>query len=162
MKNKTLNHRLSLIFLVATFAVAIYAVAIEVLVALDVQPFAANNKGGGGIFTIILPLISGALYLHFRQTTLHPLSAFDRPVEELTTRQLWNRRRGVTNNKENKLLISRFSDEISPYTTGLFLYMALGTVGLAPFPMLVLMLVIPFLLLKLLRFASKLTYGNDI
>ena len=135
-----------MVFLAATFAVALYSVVIEVLSALQISFFAADDRVGLPIFTFLLPFISGALYLRLRYVSLHPLSN-PRP-------------NGPEDTEENKWLMSRYADKMLPNITGMMLLMTVGEVLPIPYLVTVVLLWGFYLVVFTLRVFSKMTYNK--
>lgn len=146
IKHNTSNNRIAVVFLAATFAVALYSVVMEVLSALQISFFAADDRVGLPIFTFLLPFISGALYLRLRYVSLHPLSN-PRP-------------NGVADTEENKWLMSRYADKMLPNITGMMLLLAVGDVLPIPYLMTVVLLWGFYLVVFTLRVFSKMTYNK--
>ena len=146
IKHNTSNNRIAVGFLAATFAVALYSVVIEVLSALQISFFAADDRVGLPIFTFLLPFISGAFYLWLRYVSLHPLSN-PRP-------------NGPEETEENKWLMSRYADKMLPNITGIMLLMAVGEVLPIPYLMTVVLLWGFYLVVFTLRVLSKMTYNK--
>ena len=144
IKHNTSNNRIAVVFLAATFAVALYSVVIEVLSALQISFFAADDRVGLPIFTFLLPFISGALYLRLRYVSLHPLSN-PRPI-------------GPEDTEENKWLMSRYADKMLPNITGMMLLLAVGDVVLMPFSMFVVVFWTLYMLVISMQVFSKITY----
>lgn len=146
IKHNTSNNRIAVVFLAATFAVALYSAVIEVLSALQISFFATDDRAGLPIFTFLLPFISGALYLRLRYVSLHPLSN-PRP-------------NGPEETEENKWLMSRYADKMLPNITGIMLLMAVGEVLPIPYLMTVVLLWGFYLVVFTLRVFSKITYNK--
>lgn len=146
IEHNTSNNRIAVVFLAATFAVALYSAVIEVLSALQISFFAADDRVGLPIFTFLLPFISGALYLWLRYVSLHPLS---NPQPG-----------GPADTEENKRLMSRYADKMLPNITGIMLLMTVGEV----LPISDLMTVVPLWIICLavvtVRFLRKITYNK--
>ena len=145
-EHNTSKKRLAVVFLAATFAVALYSVVIEVLSALQISFFAADDRVGLPIFTFLLPFISGALYLRLRYVSLHPLSN-PRP-------------NGPEDTEENKWLMSRYADKMLPNITGMMLLMTVGEVLPIPYLVTVVLLWGFYLVVFTLRVFSKMTYNK--
>lgn len=146
IEHNTSNNRIAVVFLAATFAVALYSAVIEVLSALQISFFAADDRVGLPIFTFLLPFISLALYLRLRYVSLHPLSN-PRP-------------NGPEDTEENKWLMSRYADKMLPNITGIMLLLTVGEV----LPISDLMTVVPLWIICLavvtVRFLRKMTYNK--
>lgn len=144
IKHSTSNNRIAVVFLAATFAVALYSAVIEVLSALQISFFAADDRVGLPIFTFLLPFISGALYLRLRYMSQHPLCN-PRPNEPEDT-------------EENKWLMSRYADKMLPNITGLILYVAVGSDVLMPYLIMVVLFWAFYMVVVTLQVFSKITY----
>ena len=144
IKHNTSNNRIAVFFLAATFAVALYSVVIEVLSALQISFFAADDRVGLPIFTFLMPFISGALYLRFRYMSQHPLCN-PRP-------------NGPEETEENKWLLSRYADKMLPNITGMMLLLAVGDVVLMPYLMLVVVFWTLYMAVISMQVFSKITY----
>ena len=146
IEHNTSNNRIAVVFLAATFAVALYSAVIEVLSALQISFFATDDRAGLPIFTFLLPFISLALYLWLRYVSLHPLS---NPQPG-----------GPADTEENKRLMSRYADKLLPNITGIMLLMAVGEVLPIPYLMTVVLLWGFYLVVFTLRVFSKMTYNK--
>lgn len=146
IEHNTSNNRIAVVFLAATFAVALYSAVIEVLSALQISFFATDDRAGLPIFTFLLPFISLALYLRLRYMSQHPLCN-PRP-------------NGPANTEENKWLLSRYADKMLPNITGIMLLMAVGEVLPIPYLMTVVLLWGFYLVVFTLRVFSKITYNK--
>ena len=144
IKYNTSNNRIAVVFLAATFAVALYSVVIEVLSALQISFFAADDRVGLPIFTFLLPFISLALYLRLRYMSQHPLCN-PRP-------------NGPANTEENKWLLSRYADKMLPNITGMMLLLAVGDVVLMPDLIMVVMFWAFYMVVVTMQVFSKITY----
>ena len=144
IKHNTSNNRIAVVFLAATFAVAIYATVMDLFPALRISFFASGYRRGFGLFTFLLPFISGALYLRLRYVSLHPLSN-PRP-------------NGPEDTEENKWLMSRYADKMLPNITGMMLLLAVGDVVLMPFSMFVVVFWTLYMLVISMQVFSKITY----
>lgn len=144
IKHNTSNNRIAVFFLAATFAVALYSAVMEVLSALQISFFAADDRVGLPIFTFLLPFISGALYLRLRYVSLHPLSN-PRP-------------NGPEDTEENKWLMSRYADKMLPNITGMMLLLAVEDVVLMPDLIMVVMFWAFYMVVVTLQVFSKITY----
>lgn len=144
IKHNTSNNRIAVVFLAATFAVAIYSTVVGVFPALQISFFAADDRVGLPIFTFLLPFISGALYLWLRYVSLHPLS---NPQPN-----------GPEETEENKWLMSRYADKMLPNITGMMLLLAVGDVVLMPYLIIVVMLWAFYMVVITMQVFSKITY----
>ena len=144
IKHNTSNNRIAVVFLAATFAVALYSVVIEVLSALQISFFAADDRVGLPIFTFLLPFISGALYLRLRYMSQHPLC---NPHPN-----------GPADTEENKWLMSRYADKMLPNITGMMLLLAVGDVVLMPDLIMVVMFWAFYMVVVTMQVFSKITY----
>ena len=144
IKHNTSNNRIAVVFLAATFAVALYSVVMEVLSALQISFFAADDRVGLPIFTFLLPFISGGLYLRLRYVSLHPLS---NPQPG-----------GPADTEENKRLMSRYADKMLPNITGMMLLLAVADVVLMPDLIMVVMFWAFYMVVVTMQVFSKITY----
>lgn len=146
IKHNTSNNRIAVVFLAATFAVALYSVVIEVLSALQIRCFALVYGRGFRPDTFLFPLVSGGLYLWLRYVSLHPLS---NPQPN-----------GPEDTEENKWLMSRYADKLLPNITGMMLLMTVGEVLPIPYLVTVVLLWGFYLVVFTLRVFSKMTYNK--
>ena len=146
IKHNTSNNRIAVVFLAATFAVALYSAVIEALSALQISFFATDDRAGLPIFTFLLPFISLALYLRLRYMSQHPLCN-PRP-------------NGPADTEENKWLLSRYADKMLPNITGLILYVAVGADVLMPFSMFVVVFWTLYMAVISMQVFSKITYNK--
>mgnify|MGYP000129414995 FL=1 len=144
IKHNTSNNRIAVVFLAATFAVALYSVVIEVLSALQISFFAADDRVGLPIFTFLLPFISVALYLRLRYVSLHPLS---NPQPN-----------GPEETEENKWLLSRYADKMLPNITGMMLVLAVEDVVLMPDLIIAVLFWAFYMAVVTMQVFSKITY----
>lgn len=144
IKHNTSNNRIAVVFLAATFAVALYSVVMEVLSALQISFFAADDRVGLPIFTFLLPFISGALYLWLRYVSLHPLS---NPQPN-----------GPEETEENKWLLSRYADKMLPNITGMMLVLAVEDVVLMPDLIIAVLFWAFYMAVVTMQVFSKITY----
>lgn len=144
IKHNTSNNRIAVVFLAATFAVAIYATVMDLFPGLRISFFAADDRVGLPIFTFLLPFISGALYLRLRYVSLHPLSN-PRP-------------NGPEETEENKWLMSRYADKMLPNITGMMLLLAVEDVVFMPDLIMVVMFWAFYMVVVTMQVFSKITY----
>ena len=144
IEHNTSNNRIAVVFLAATFAVALYSAVIEVFSALQISFFAADDRVGLPIFTFLLPFISGALYLRFRYMSQHPLCN-PRPNGPAVT-------------EENKWLLSRYADKMLPNITGMMLLLTVGDVVLMPYLIIVVLFWAFYMAVVTMQVFSKITY----
>lgn len=144
IEHNTSNNRIAVVFLAATFAVALYSAVIEVLSALQISFFAADDRVGLPISTFLLPFISLALYLRLRYMSQHPLCN-PRP-------------NGPEETEENKWLLSRYADKMLPNITGMMLVLAVEDVVLMPDLIMVVLFWAFYMVVVTLQVFSKITY----
>ena len=142
----TSNNRIAVVFLAATFAVAIYATVMDLFPALRISFFASGYRRGFGLANFVFPVFSAGLYLWSRYVSLHPLS---NPQPG-----------GPADTEENKRLMSRYADKMLPNITGMMLLMAVGEVLPIPYLMTVVLLWGFYLVVFTLRVFSKMTYNK--
>ena len=146
IKHNTSNNRIAVVFLAATFAVAIYATVMDLFPALRISFFASGYRRGFGLANFVPPVFSAGLYLWLRYVSLHPLS---NPQPG-----------GPADTEENKRLMSRYADKMLPNITGIMLLMAVGEVLPIPYLMTVVLLWGFYLVVFTLRVLSKMTYNK--
>ncbi len=146
IKHNTSNNRIAVVFLAATFAVAIYATVMDLFPALRISFFASGYRRGFNLVNFIPPVFSAGFYLWLRYVSLHPLS---NPQPG-----------GPADTEENKRLMSRYADKMLPNITGIMLLMTVGEV----LPISDLMTVVPLWIICLavvtVRFLRKITYNK--
>lgn len=162
MRRKQLNNRLALVFLMLTFGVALFEVLVWVLAALNMLPPVLVSKTSLPIFNIFLALISAALYVRSRNAMLHPLSHPIREEAQQNARLRHLLRTGVSRTPQNKMMISHYANEMSPYLTGLLFVLSLGEVCLGPYVIAIVPFPVFYVAVKTLRVYSQLTFGNDV
>lgn len=146
IKHNTSNNRIAVVFLAATFAVAIYATVMDLFPALRISFFASGYRRGFGLANFVFPVFSAGLYLWSRYVSLHPLS---NPQPG-----------GPADTEENKRLMSRYADKMLPNITGIMLLMAVGEVLPIPYLMTVVLLWGFYLVVFTLRVFRKMTYNK--
>lgn len=146
IKHNTSNNRIAVVFLAATFAVAIYATVMDLFPALRISFFASSYRRGFNLVNFIPPVFSAGFYLWLRYVSLHPLS---NPQPG-----------GPADTEENKRLMSRYADKMLPNITGIMLLMAVGEVLPIPYLMTVVLLWGFYLVVFTLRVLSKMTYNK--
>lgn len=146
IEHNTSNNRIAVVFLAATFAVAIYATVMDLFPALRISFFASGYRRGFNLVNFIPPVFSAGFYLWLRYVSLHPLS---NPQPG-----------GPADTEENKRLMSRYADKMLPNITGIMLLMTVGEV----LPISDLMTVVPLWIICLavvtVRFLRKMTYNK--
>ena len=146
IKHNTSNNRIAVVFLAATFAVALYATVMDLFPALRISFFASGYRRGFGLANFVFPVFSAGLYLWLRYVSLHPLS---NPQPG-----------GPADTEENKRLMSRYADKMLPNITGIMLLMAVGEVLPIPYLMTVVLLWGFYLVVFTLRVFRKMTYNK--
>lgn len=146
IEHNTSNNRIAVVFLAATFAVAIYATVMDLFPALRISFFASGYRRGFGLANFVPPVFSAGLYLWLRYVSLHPLS---NPQPG-----------GPADTEENKRLMSRYADKMLPNITGIMLLMAVGEVLPIPYLMTVVLLWGFYLVVFTLRVFRKMTYNK--
>ena len=144
IKHNTSNNRIAVVFLAATFAVAIYATVMDLFPALRISFFASGYRRGFGLANFVPPVFSAGLYLWLRYVSLHPLSN-PRP-------------NGPEETEENKWLMSRYADKMLPNITGMMLLLAVGDVVLMPDLIMVALLWGFYMVVVTMQVFSKITY----
>ena len=82
MKKLDAKNRFSLLFIVATFGVALYAALHKDQIIIHWGPFGGHETSGMGYLILLLPLLTVALYLLLRKASNHPFTSmvqFDMP-----------------------------------------------------------------------------------
>ena len=146
IEHNTSNNRIAVVFLAATFAVALYATVMDLFPALRISFFASGYRRGFGLANFVFPVFSAGLYLWLRYVSLHPLS---NPQPG-----------GPADTEENKRLMSRYADKMLPNITGMMLLMTVGEVLPIPYLMTVVLLWGFYLVVFTLRVFSKMTYNK--
>ena len=146
IEHNTSNNRIAVVFLAATFAVAIYATVMDLFPALRIGFFASGYRRGFNLVNFVFPVFSAGLYLWSRYVSLHPLS---NPQPG-----------GPADTEENKRLMSRYADKMLPNITGMMLLMAVGEVLPIPYLMTVVLLWGFYLVVFTLRVLRKMTYNK--
>ena len=118
IKHNTSNNRIAVVFLAATFAVAIYATVMDLFPGLRISFFASGYRRGFNLVNFVSPVFSAGFYLWLRYVSLHPLS---NPQPN-----------GPEETEENKWLLSRYADKMLPNITGMMLVLAVEDVVLMP------------------------------
>ena len=144
IKHNTSNNRIAVVFLAATFAVALYSAVIEVLSALQISFFATDDRRGFNLANFVPPVFSAGLYLWLRYVSLHPLS---NPQPG-----------GPADTEENKRLMSRYADKMLPNITGMMLLLTVGDVVLMPYLIMVVLFWAFYMVVVTLQVFSKITY----
>ena len=91
MKKLDAKNRFSLLFIVATFGVALYAALHKDQIIIHWGPFGGHETSGMGYLILLLPLLTVALYLLLRKASNHPFTSmvqFDMPKTEHNARLL--------------------------------------------------------------------------
>ena len=144
IKHNTSNNRIAVVFLAATFAVAIYATVMDLFPALRISFFASGYRRGFNLVNFIPPVFSAGFYLRLRYVSLHPLSN-PRP-------------NGPEETEENKWLMSRYADKMLPNITGMMLLLAVADVVLMPDLIMVVMFWAFYMVVVTMQVFSKITY----
>ncbi len=144
IKHNTSNNRIAVVFLAATFAVAIYATVMDLFPALRISFFASGYRRGFNLVNFIPPVFSAGFYLRLRYVSLHPLSN-PRP-------------NGPEETEENKWLMSRYADKMLPNITGMMLLLAVGDVVFMPYLIAVVMFWAFYMVVVTMQVFSKITY----
>ena len=144
IEHNTSNNRIAVVFLAATFAVAIYATVMDLFPALRIGFFVSGYRRGFNLVNFIPPVFSAGFYLWLRYVSLHPLS---NPQPN-----------GPEETEENKWLLSRYADKMLPNITGMMLLMTVGEVLPIPYLVTVVLLWGFYLVVFTLRVFSKMTY----
>lgn len=144
IEHNTSNNRIAVVFLAATFAVALYSAVIEVLSALQISFFASGYRRGFNLANFVPPVFSAGLYLWLRYVSLHPLS---NPQPN-----------GPEDTEENKWLMSRYADKMLPNITGVMLLLAVEDVVFMPNLITVALLWGFYMVVVTMQVFSKITY----
>ena len=141
MRSNKLSNLLSLLFLVATLGVAVYAAFVNDTIVVHWGPLGGSELQGMSYLILFLPLLSAALYLLLRKGKENPFALdpqHDMPQTEGNTQQL-----------------RRYVDVLSLGVTGLLLYITLCAAGFLPMIPLVVMLVVAFFIIYYVRWRRK-------
>ena len=144
IKHNTSNNRIAVVFLAATFAVAIYATVMDLFPGLRISFFASGYRRGFNLANFVPPVFSAGLYLWLRYVSLHPLS---NPQPN-----------GPEDTEENKWLMSRYADKMLPNITGMMLLLAVADVVLMPDLIMVALLWGFYMVVVTMQVFSKITY----
>lgn len=144
IKHNTSNNRIAVVFLAATFAVAIYATVMDLFPGLRISFFASGYRRGFNLVNFVSPVFSAGFYLRLRYVSLHPLSN-PRP-------------NGPEDTEENKWLMSRYADKMLPNITGMMLLLAVADVVLMPDLIMVVMFWAFYMVVVTMQVFSKITY----
>jgi len=144
IKHNTSNNRIAVVFLAATFAVALYATVMDLFPALRISFFASGYRRGFNLVNFIPPVFSAGFYLWLRYVSLHPLS---NPQPG-----------GPADTEENKRLMSRYADKMLPNITGMMLLLAVADVVLMPDLIMVVMFWAFYMVVVTMQVFSKITY----
>ena len=142
MKSNKLSNLLSLLFLVATLGVALYAAFVKDTIVVHWGPLGGRELQGMSYLILFLPLLSAALYLLLRKGNENPFALdpkHDIPQTQGSTQQL-----------------RRYVDVLSLGVTGLLLYVTLCAAGFLLMIPLVVMLVVAFFIIYYARSRRKL------
>ena len=141
MRSNKLSNLLSLLFLVATLGVAVYAAFVNDTIVVHWGPLGGSELQGMSYLILFLPLLSAALYLLLRKGKENPFALdpkHDMPQTEANTQQL-----------------RRYVDVLSLGVTGLLLYVTLCAAGFLPMIPLVVMPVLVFFIIYHARLRRK-------
>ena len=144
IKHNTSNNRIAVVFLAATFAVAIYATVMDLFPGLRISFFASGYRRGFNLVNFVSPVFSAGFYLWLRYVSLHPLS---NPQPN-----------GPEETEENKWLLSRYADKMLPNITGMMLVLAVEDVVLMPDLIMVVMFWAFYMVVVTMQVFSKITY----
>ena len=142
MRSNKLSNLLSLLFLVATLGVAVYAAFVNDTIVVHWGPLGGSELQGMSYLILFLPLLSAALYLLLRKGKENPF-ALD-PKHDMPQMQ------------GNAQQLRRYVDVLSLGVTGLLLYITLCAAGFLPMIPLVVMLVVAFFIIYYARSRRKL------
>ncbi|EFC68430.1 hypothetical protein [Prevotella sp. oral taxon 317] len=142
MRSNKLSNLLSLLFLVATLGVAVYAAFVNDTIVVHWGPLGGSELQGMSYLILFLPLLSAALYLLLRKGKENPF-ALD-PKHDMPQTQ------------GNAQQLRRYVDVLSLGVTGLLLYITLCAAGFLPMIPLVVMLVVAFFIIYYARSRRKL------
>ena len=144
MKKLDAKNRFSLLFIVATFGVALYAALHKDQTIIHWGHFGGHETSGMGYLILLLPLLTVALYLLLRKASNHPFTSmvqFDMPKTE-----------------HNARLLSQYFSTLSLCTTALLLYITICSVGFAPMIPLVVVLFVAFFGFYYMRVRRKIRH----
>ena len=144
IKHNTSNNRIAVVFLAATFAVAIYATVMDLFPGLRISFFASGYRRGFNLVNFVSPVFSAGFYLWLRYVSLHPLS---NPQPN-----------GPEETEENKWLLSRYADKMLPNITGMMLLLTVGDVVLMPDLIMVVLFWAFYMVVVTMQVFSKITY----
>ena len=142
MKSNKLSNLLSLLFLVATLGVVVYAAFVNDTIVVHWGPLGGSELQGMSYLILFLPLLSAALYLMLRKGKENP--------------QALDPTRDIPQTEDNTQQLRRYIDVLSPTVTGLLLYITLCAAGFLPMIPLVVMLVVAFFIIYYARSRRKL------
>jgi len=142
MRSNKLSNLLSLLFLVATLGVAVYAAFVNDTIVVHWGPLGGSELQGMSYLILFLPLLSAALYVLLRKGKENP--------------QALDPKRDIPQTEDNTQQLRRYVDVLSLGVTGLLLYITLCAAGLLPMIPLVLMLVVAFFIIYYARSRRKL------
>ena len=141
MRSNKLSNLLSLLFLVATLGVAVYAAFVKDTIVVYWGPHGGRELQGMSYLILFLPLLSAALYVLLRKGKENP--------------QTLDPKRDIPQTEDNTQQLRRYIDVLSPTVTGLLLYITLCAAGFLPMIPLVVMLVVAFLIIYYVRWRRK-------
>ena len=142
MRSNKLSNLLSLLFLVATLGVAVYAAFVNDTIVVHWGPLGGSELQGMSYLILFLPLLSAALYLLLRKGKENPFALA--PKHDMPQTQ------------GNAQQLRRYVDVLSLGVTGLLLYITLCAAGFLPMIPLVVMLVVAFFIIYYARSRRKL------
>ena len=142
MRSNKLSNLLSLLFLVATLGVAVYAAFVNDTIVVHWGPLGGSELQGMSYLILFLPLLSAALYVLLRKGKENP--------------QALDPKRDIPQTEGNTQQLRRYIDVLSPTITGLSLYITLCAAGFLPMIPLVVMLVVAFFIIYYARSRRKL------
>lgn len=141
MRSNKLSNLLSLLFLVATLGVAVYAAFVNDTIVVHWGPLGGSELQGMSYLILFLPLLSAALYVLLRKGKENP--------------QALDPTRDIPQTEDNTQQLRRYIDVLSPTVTGLLLYITLCAAGFLPMIPLVVMLAVAFLIIYYVRWRRK-------
>lgn len=142
MKSNKLSNLLSLLFLVATLGVAVYAAFVKDTIVVHWGPLGGRELQGMSYLILFLPLLSAVLYVLLRKGKENP--------------QALDPTRDIPQTEDNTQQLRRYVDVLSLGVTGLLLYVTLCAAGFLPMIPLVVMLVVAFFIIYYARSRRKL------
>ena len=142
MKSNKLSNLLSLLFLVATLGVAVYAAFVKDTIVVHWGPLGGRELQGMSYLILFLPLLSAVLYVLLRKGKENP--------------QALDPTRDIPQTEDNTQQLRRYFDVLSLGVTGLLLYVTLCAAGFLPMIPLVVMLVVAFFIIYYARSRRKL------